>query len=231
MDPLVALALTAATTLGLTALLLLVLVARRGQRRRSAAHVEAYEQQLARSQQQIDRLGARVDELSADVARAGTVARTSEAPRAEQYLITTLAEVVDDGEPDTFPRRPSREVAVPEPGRRPQVGAALEGRLVGALARHQGVSSVRDRAVDLAVQGVALAHGVRRAMSPEILDRAAAEAHVARRRSRRARRAEVREARRLVRHLRASGGGPVTVQAAGPEDRVEHERRRDRDVA
>ena len=229
MDPLVALALTAATTLGLIALLLLVLVTRRGQRRRSAAHVEAYEQQLARSQQQIDRLGARVEELTADVARAGTVARTSRAPQAQQYLITTLAEV--DGDPDPSPHRPAREVAVPEPPRRSQVGVALEGRIVGALARHQGVSSVRDRAVDLAVQGVALAHGVRRAMSPEVLDRAAAEAHVARRRSRRARRAEVREARRLVRHLRASGGVPVTIQAAGPEGRAEHERRRARDVA
>ena len=76
---------------------------------------------------------------------------------------------------------------------------------------------MRDRAVDLAVQGVALAHGVRRALNPETLDRAAAEAHVARRRSRRVRRAEVREARRLVRHLRTSEG-PVTIQAARARD-------------
>ena len=102
---------------------------------------------------------------------------------------------------------------------------------MGVLARHQGVSSVHDRAVDLAVQGVALAHGVRRAVSPATLDRAAAEAHVARRRARRTRRAELREARRLVRHVRASGGGPVTVNA-GPEVRTELEAdRRDRDVA
>ena len=217
MEPLVALALTAATTLGLIAL---VLVVRRGQRRRSEARAEASEQ-LARSQQQIDRLGARVEELSADVARAEAAARTSRARRPEQYLITTLSELSDATDtPDGSAARPSREVAVPDPARRrPQLGAALEGRIVGSLARHQGVSSVRDRAVDLAVQGVALAHGVRRALNPETLDRAAAEAHVARRRSGRVRRAEVREARRLVRHLRASEG-PVTLRAV-----------RDRDVA
>jgi len=222
MDPLVALALTAAATLGLTSLVLLVVVVRRAHRRRSSARSTrsgalAYEQQLAHSQQQIDRLGARVEELSADVARAESVARTSTASRPEQYLITTLAELDSDDEAVVSPR-PSREAVVREPvARRPQLGAALEGRIVGALARHQGVSSVRDRAVDLAVQGVALAHGVRRAMTPETLDRAAAEAHVARRRSRRVRRAEVREARRLVRHLRSSEG-PVTIQAARARD-------------
>lgn len=218
MDPLVALALTAAATLGLTSLVLLVVVARRARRRRatrSDTRALAYEQQLARSQQQIDRLGARVEELSADVARAESVARTR---RPEQYVITTLSDgVADDTDTGASPR-PSREVAVPSATpRRPQLGAALEGRIVGSLARHQGVSSVRDRAVDLAVQGVALAHGVRRAVSPETLDRAAAEAHVARRRSRRVRRAEVREARRLVRHLRASEG-PVTIQSARARD-------------
>jgi hypothetical protein len=210
MDPLVALALTAATTLGLIAL---VLVVRRGRRRRTAALAEAAAQ-LARSQQQIDRLEARVEELSADVARAESVARTR---RPEQYVITTLSDVVGDDTDGASPRQ-SREVAVPSaPPRRPQLGAALEGRIVGSLARHQGVSSVRDRAVDLAVQGVALAHGVRRALNPETLDRAAAEAHVARRRSRRVRRAEVREARRLVRHLRTSEG-PVTIQTARARD-------------
>ncbi|MET0526716.1 MAG: hypothetical protein ABWZ91_18060 [Nocardioides sp.] len=221
MDPLVALALTAAATLGLTSLVLLVVVARRAQRRRTATRSDtrarAYEQQLAQSQQQIDRLGARVEELSADVARAESVARGSRAARPEQYLITTLADDTDAGT-EVAPRT-SHEVAVPRTTapRRPQLGAALEGRIVGSLARHQGVSAVRDRAVDLAVQGVALAHGVRRALNPETLDRAAAEAHVARRRSRRVRRAEVREARRLVRHMRTSDG-PVTIQAARTRD-------------
>lgn len=218
MDPLVALALTAAATLGLTSLVLLVVVARRARRRRASrsdARARAYEQQLARSQQQIERLGARVEELSADVARAESVARTR---RPEQYVITTLTDVVADETDAGASPRPSREVAVPSaPPSRPQLGAALEGRIVGSLARHQGVSSVRDRAVDLAVQGVALAHGVRRALNPETLDRAAAEAHVARRRSRRVRRAEVREARRLVRHLRTSEG-PVTIQTARARD-------------
>lgn len=213
MDPLDALALTAATTLGLIAL---VLVVRRGRRRHAAARAEAAAQ-LARSQQQIDRLGARVEELSADVARAESAAR-ARTSRPEQYLITTLADVVADDTDAAPPSRTSREVAVPAAAsHRPRLGAALEGRIVGSLARHQGVSSVRDRAVDLAVQGVALAHGVRRALNPETLDRAAAEAHVARRRSRRVRRAEVREARRLVRHLRTSDG-PVTIQAARARD-------------
>lgn len=200
MDPLVALVVTAAVVLVLAVALgsLLVRRSRRRAAARSEARARAYEQRLVESQDQIERLGDRLDALKVDVARAEAVARTQ---RPEQYLITTLADA--PGEPET---------AVAVPGR-PRVD--LQAQLVQALARHTDVSAARDRAVDLVVQGIALAHGVRRALSPDTLDRAAAEAHVARRRSRRTRRAEEREARRLVRELRASGGGPVTVAVPG----------------
>jgi hypothetical protein len=85
------------------------------------------------------------------------------------------------------------------------VGRVLQEQLVGALARQQDVSRLRARAVDVVVRTVALGAGVRRALSPDVLDRAAAEAHVARRRSRRERRRELREARRVVRGARDHG--------------------------
>ncbi|QIK66628.1 hypothetical protein G7072_09985 [Nocardioides sp. HDW12B] len=226
MHPLVTLLLAVAGTLGLIALVVLV---RRASRRRAAERAHEHEQQLARSQERIERLEGRLEALSKDVEQVTTGTRPdsgARGPRSGDYLITSLPEH-DDDRPVRGERRD--EVAVTEVEVRSgttlaaAVAATLETQVVAALARHQGVSSLRDRAVDLGVQGVALAHGVRRALSAETLDRAAAEAHVARRRSRRVRRAEVREARRLVRHLRAGDGAPVTVRAERPT--------RDRDVA
>lgn len=226
MHPLVTLLLTVAATLGLIALVVLL---RRASRRRAAERAREHAQQLARSQDRIDRLEDRIEALAKDVEQASSAPRQGSAargPRSGDYLITSLVEH-DDDRPVRGGRRD--EVAVPEAEVRSSttlvaaVAGAVETQVVAALARHQGVSSLRDRVVDLGVHGVALAHGVRRALSAETLDRAAAEAHVARRRSRRVRRAEVREARRLVRHLRAGDGGPVTVRAERPT--------RDQDVA
>lgn len=239
MHPLVTLLLTVGATLGSAALVLLVVLAVRRRSRRARAQVEAAAERRAqaRADEQIARLDARVSELSADVAeaRAATARRDTV---AQDYVITTLLEP-DDARPgaarvaadDAVRRRGdderSQDLAVaPSSGAFSRtartagpaqvLAAAVETHVVAALARQQGVSAIRDRAVDLGVQGVALAHGVRRALSAETLDRAAAEAHVARRRSRRVRRAEVREARRLVRHLRSGDGGPVTVRAVRP---------------
>ncbi len=246
MHPLVTLLLAVGATLGSAALVLLLVLTVRRRSRRAQAEAEAIAAERraqARADEQIARLDARVSELSADVARARG-ASTRRGAGARDYVITTLLEPDDQrtGEqeaPDDVVRRRvdadrARDLAVPAssgtlgrtartPGPAQALARAMETQVVAALARHQGVSSLRDRAVDLGVHGVALAHGVRRALSAETLDRAAAEAHVARRRSRRVRRAEVREARRLVRHLRAGDGGPVTVRAERPAG--------DRDVA
>jgi hypothetical protein len=206
MDPLVALVVTAvaASALVVGSGLLLARALRRRARSRRLAH----EQQMAASAAQIARLGEQVEALSADVARAEATRRASaRTARAEEYVITTLAGTLAGAE------SAAARAAVDVPGgadadlrpasrtsSRPRLD--LEGQLVGALARQRGTTAVRERAVEIVVHGVALAHGVRRALRPDTLDRAAAEAHVARRRSRRLRRAEVREARRLVRVLR-----------------------------
>lgn len=193
MDALPTLVVTAVASATVVVIGVLVAVA---VRRRARARQAAYEQRLTESAQRIERLGAQVEELSADVARAEesrhAAARTA---RAEEYVITTLAGTLAGAEATTSPGDGV--------GRR-RTGARidLEGRLVGALARRRDSTALRGRAVEVVVHGVAIAHGVRRALRPDTLDRAAAEAHVARRRSRRLRRAEVREARKLVRVLR-----------------------------
>ena len=86
---------------------------------------------------------------------------------------------------------------------RPPPSALVQERFVGLLARYQNASAAKSVAVDVAVKTVALGHGVRRALSPDVLDRVSAEAHIARRRSRRDRRQELREAKRRARELRA----------------------------
>jgi hypothetical protein len=158
----------------------LVLAAAR--RRRAALDAE-----LARSRQEVEALSRRVAELSDDVVRARRAADED-----REYVITSLTG--DHRVPDTL--EPPRLVSA---SARPEVGRVLQDHLVGALARQPRGSAVREHAVQLVVRTVAAGHGLRRALSPDVLDRAAAEAHVARRRSRRERRRQVRQARRIVR--------------------------------
>jgi hypothetical protein len=208
MDPLVALVVTAAASASAVVLVVLLAVVLR---RRARARQAAYERRLSESAAQIERLGEQVEELSADVARAEAARRTTaRAARAEEYVITTLADTIAGAGSAAAQAHPSATRS-DEPARtsvarvsrhRPAPRVDLEGHLVGALARQHGTTAVRARAAEIVVHGVALAHGVRRALRPDALDRAAAEAHVARRRSRRLRRAEIREARKLVRVLR-----------------------------
>ena len=154
---------------------------------------EAFDAALDRSRHEVELLSRKVTELSDEVVRAR---RTADQDR--EYVITSLgsesgtalgAATAEGGRPLARPAT--------ESGRQP-VSRALEDQLVEALARQPRTSRVRARAVDLAVRSVAFGHGVRRALSADVLDRAAAEAHVARRRSRRERRRQLRDARRVV---------------------------------
>lgn len=159
-------------------------------RRRSLARRAELARELAASQEAVRQLATRVEELSDDM-----VTTRRDAERA--YLITSLSEhdaVLDTAAVRQVPR--ADRAATP---RSAEVTRALEEQLVATLARQRAVSGVRARAVDVAVRTVALGHGVRRALQPEVLDRASAEAHIARRRSRRLRKRELREARRLLR--------------------------------
>jgi hypothetical protein len=169
--------------------------------RATRAERERLDRELLTSRDEVAELSRRVAELSAEV--TGT-RRTAEAGR--DFVITSLAGTGAD---------PAPLLPYDEELDRPSVGRVVEDQLVGALARHNG-SRLRARAVDVVVRAVALGHGVRRVLSPDVLDRAAAEAHVARRRSRRDRRRELREARRLVRGARSSRDpDPAPDRAAG----------------
>jgi hypothetical protein len=174
--------LAASAGLVLCAALAGFLAVRAARRRRAALDVE-----LARSRQEVETLSRKVAELSDDVVRARRAA-----DQDREYVITSLT-----GEGRTAePLEPQRLLPAPH---RVQVGRVLQDQLVEALARQPRGSALRDHAVQLVVRTVATGHGLRRALSPDVLDRAAAEAHVARRRSRRERRRQVRLARRLVR--------------------------------
>ncbi len=120
------------------------------------------------------------------------------ADQDREYVITSL------GDPDAETAHVVRLTEAPD---RPAASALLEQQLLGTRARHRDRSALRARAVDVVVRTVALGHGVRRALAPDVLDRAAAEAHVARRRSRRDRKREEREARRLLRAVKAQSRG------------------------
>jgi hypothetical protein len=185
----------------LAALLLLglaALVVARG-RRRAAAEREALEQGLRDSREQVEQLARRVEDLRAEVQ---TTRRASVAAAADrEYVITTLAEAT--ASTGVAPR-------TDEPVRRPALD--LESRVVDSLGRVDDRSPVGRRVVEAGVSLLAAAHGVRRALQPEHLDRAAAEAHVARRRSRRTRRQELREAKRLLRAVKAQR--PTRVEDA-----------------
>ncbi len=188
-----AVAAAAAAAVVLLAVAVVVLRASRTTR----AERERLDRELSTSRDEVAELSRRVAELSAEVVETR---RAAELDR--DYVITSLGG--SGSEP------PGQAPLLPYGGQndRPSVGQVVEDQLVGVLARQHG-SRLRARGVALVVRTVALGHGVRRALSPDVLDRAAAEAHVARRRSRRERRRELREARRLVR----SAGGPD--QAAG----------------
>jgi hypothetical protein len=154
------------------------------------AHRRLAEIELQHARASLDELGHQVAELTADLGELRHVAmRSREMP---DYVITSLM-----AESSTTPV--AQLIPVPAAHRRAQ---ALEDSLVGVLAHQQDVSRVRTRVVELVVRTVALGHGVRRALSPDVLDRAAAEAHVARRRSRRNRKREEREAKRLLRAVK-----------------------------
>jgi hypothetical protein len=201
MGPLTSSDVTGAALIGLGALVLLVLlvltavvvVIRSGRARRAQQAAE-----LDRSRAEVESLTRRVEELSQDVDRNRRAALED-----REYVITSLAEA-ERGELRDRRTGAGRVVLSPNgpvPDRRP-LGELVEDHLVAGLARNQDGSAFRSRAVDLVVRTVALGHGVRQALSPDNLDRAAAEAHVARRRSRRVRKRELREARRLLRVVR-----------------------------
>jgi hypothetical protein len=160
--------------------------------RRRAAHERArLEDGLRRSQDQVEALARRVEDLTTEVQSARRATDSAAADR--EYVITTLAEAaVATG---------SRADAPLVPRTSPPLD--VEQRVVEGLGRLDDRSVVGRRVVETGVSLLAAVHGVRRALQPEHLDRAAAEAHVARRRSRRLRRQELREAKRLLRAVKA----------------------------
>lgn len=187
-------AVLAACVIALCAVLTVLLTA--SARRTARKRRDRLEEELTRSRADVEALAQRVDVLGREVVAA-----------RREYVITSLGDR-DDAPAGTPPR----------PG--PRVGELVEDRLVRSLARSDGGSGVRGRAADLVVRTVAVGHGVRRAMSPEVLDRAAATAQVARRRSRRDRRRELRDARRLLRAVRAT---EQRQQTTGRDDRGQDE--------
>lgn len=160
---------------------------------RGRAGRRATDEQLRRSRAEVEALGHQVATLAGEVERAQEAARAAgRAAQADrEYVITSLAQPGGGDGPG--------ERVVVGIGRR-SLGEALEEQLVAALARRRRATA--RPVTGLVVRTAAVAHGVRRALSPDVLDRAAAEAHVARRRSRRDRRRQEREARRLLRAVR-----------------------------
>jgi hypothetical protein len=178
-------ALVGAVALGLAVVLLAWLLTLRA-RRAASARRDALAAELARSRSDVDALTRRVTELADELREARQVAAAD-----HEYVITSL------GQPGTGGQGVVDAVLL-EP-RRPALGRVLEDRLVGLLNRRTGSPG---RIAGAVLRTVAVGHGVRRALSPDILDRAAAESQVARRRSRRTRRKELRDARRLLRAVK-----------------------------
>ena len=194
MTPEVMIGVGAAVVAGLVALALAV-AARRD--RRSRLHVE---QELARSRREMDQLAQQVEHLAGEVSDS-----RRRAAEGHEYVITTLSEATQVTQVAGAPPRDLRtmpsarsvpDVAVP-------LAQALEEQAVARLATLDTGTRAGALLAGAGVRAVALTHGVRRALTRENLDRASAEALVARRRSRRTRRQELREARRLLRAVRA----------------------------
>ncbi len=180
---------------GLVLVVLSVMVAGRRRERRLIAEKSALQVELARSQAAVGQLSAQVDALGLQLAEARRVLQDARSHQPE-YVITSLTQKAATGDVSS-----TTSIAALLPARTGPA-AHLEDQLVGALARHQDVSPFRAHVVEIVVKTVALGHGVRRALSPDVLDRAAAESHVARRRSRRNRKREEREAKRLLRAVK-----------------------------
>ena len=174
--------------------------------RRRAAAEQARRQDLEHALEQartdVAALGTRLDVLGHEVLEARHTAERAAARSAQpasrterEFVITSL------GDTEQHPPR--------QPAGASQTGSGLQPRLFAgllrAVSRHDGPPS--GAAAELLVKAAALGHGVRRALSPDVLDRAAAAATVARRRSRRDRKRELREARRVLRsvHERPAG--------------------------
>ncbi len=190
---------TQVTALGVGAALLLAVLLLAGATaavRRNARSRELLEARLAASQREVAQLADAVAGLARQVHGSR---RAADAER--EYVITTLSDAADAAELTSVP---PRQV---EPRMRPVTGTAVvEALEEQAVARLSEVDTSRawgGRVAEVGVKALAFGHGLRRALSEENRDRAAAEAHVARRRSRRTRRQELREARRLVRAVRA----------------------------
>ena len=189
---------TAVLGCGVVALLVVLWVAlRRATAER--ARRERLEQELLQSRADVTALGRRLDDLGHEVRQARSAADRA-AARSAQLASRTEREFVITSLADADAARPRRHA-----GSR-RTGSLLEERLVRAASRHSGSGSAAV-ATRLAVQAAALGHGVRRALSPDVLDRAAAEATVARRRSRRDRKRELREARRVLRTVQERPSG------------------------
>ena len=193
-------------------LVVVLLVVVRGARRRAAeehTRRERLEEELALARTDVVALGRRLDELGHDVVEARRTAEQA-AARSDrltsrpdrEFVITSLG---DADAPQPATPEGTRWSTAGAPGlRRP--AAVLEDRLVHVASR-RSASPTGAAAARLLVQAAALGHGVRRAFSPEVLDRAAAEATVARRRSRRDRKRELREARRFLRTVQERPSG------------------------
>ena len=172
--------------------LALVLASRRD--RRSRLHLE---QQLAGSRREMDQLVEQVEHLAAEVAD-----RSRRAADDHEYVITTLTEAAQvTGRSADDLRTLGRSGAAPDPV--VSASRALEEQAVARLSTLDTSTRLGVLLTSGGVKAVALGHGLRRALTRDNIDRAAAEAHVARRRSRRTRRQELREARRLLRAMRA----------------------------
>jgi hypothetical protein len=164
-----------------------VLLGLRRTRVRAAAERAALQDGLQRSQEQVEALSRRVEDLGDEVRTAQQATDLAAADR--EYVITTLHQATLSTD------EPAQPLA--------HVPLHVEERLVEGLGRIDRASLVGRRVVEAGVSVIATVHGVRRALQAEHLDRAAAEAHVARRRSRRQRRQELREAKRLLRAVKA----------------------------